>query len=198
MINHEKNVKTEEKTKEVKRVDDIDDFQIPNEIELSEEDRKILQNPVQLFAIIHRLKKVKRIAPQINRYTFAMQKVIQVVRLLNSFLYDYNIKYNIETLEDKINLNITIGIYSDKTTPKDEYIYTFGILRKAFPELSDTMIHRLTMDVLGRKARFTFTKKDIDDTLYEAIRKANILESNESIENMNIDDTQIQSEGDER
>lgn len=194
MINHDKIEKTEEKTKKVSRMDDIESFQIPDEIELSEEDKKVLQNPVQLFAIIHRLKKVKRIAPQINRYTFAMQKVIQVVRLLNSFLYDYNIKYNIETLEDKINLNITIGIYSDKTTPKDEYIYTFGILRKAFPELSDTMIHRLTMDVLGRKARFTLTKKDIDDTLYDAIRKANILESNENIESMSIDNGGVDEE----
>lgn len=176
MINHYKYEGNEKKAENEKRSNSIDDFKIPDVITLTDDDKKILQNPVQLFGIIHRLKKIKRIAPQINRYTFAMQKIIQVVRLLNSFLSDYNIKYTIETLDDKINLNITIGIYSDKTTPKDEYVYTYSILRKAFPELSDMMIHRLTMDVLGRKVKFITTKEDIDEAIKEAIQKANIVE----------------------
>ncbi|MEM2262267.1 MAG: hypothetical protein QXK24_07440, partial [Ignisphaera sp.] len=103
---------------------------------------------------MHRLKKIKRIAPQINRYQFALQKTLQILRYLHSFLSDYNIKYTIENLDDRINVNISIEVYSEKATPKDEYVYTFSILRRAFPDLSDAMIHHLTKEVLGRRIRF--------------------------------------------
>lgn len=141
--------------------DEMSETEQFDDVALSEEDKAIFSDPIKLFAIMHRLKKIKRIAPQINRYTFALQKAMQVLRWLHSFLSDYNIKYTIENFDDRINLNITIYVYSEKATPKDEYLYTFGVLRRAFPDLSDAMIHRLTKEVLGRRIRFI---RDIDNT----------------------------------
>lgn len=126
-----------------------------NEIELTEDDKAIFNDPVKVYTILHRLKKVRRIVPQTNRYTFALKKLIEILRLIHSYLNDYNITYTIQTLDDQINVSISVKIYSEKVTPQDEYDFTFNVLRRAFPDLSDVMIHLLTREVLSRKVKFT-------------------------------------------
>ncbi|MEM2262127.1 MAG: hypothetical protein QXK24_06720 [Ignisphaera sp.] len=152
-------------------------------IELSEEDKAIFNDPIKVFAIMHRLKKIKRIAPQINRYQFALQKTLQILRYLHSFLSDYNIKYTIENLDDRINVNISIEVYSEKATPKDEYVYTFSILRRAFPDLSDAMIHHLTKEVLGRRIRFMDATKQNGNGVNDSSQNVNI---DEDIQNTDV------------
>ncbi len=136
-----------------------------------DEDGRILGNPVQVYSVIQRLRKVRRIYPKMNRQYYALIQLAKVIRFLNTCLSDYTIKYDIENLDNAIRFFVTIEIYNERVTEDDEYLYTFTILRKAFPELSDMMVHRLTLDVLGKFPKTNVNEENLEEYIEEILKR---------------------------
>lgn len=109
-----------------------------------------IKNPRDLIKIIERLKKLKRIYPRMNRRVYAMKVATSLLRYLLNVLSDYDVKHYVHTDENGLTLHIEIKYYTDEITPQDEYEYAKSILRKAFPELSDSTIEKLTLEVIGK------------------------------------------------